>query len=47
VVAIAALPTPDQQILLDLAQMMMRIDAKLDRVLRGLGEDDDGEGQDA
>jgi hypothetical protein len=29
--------------LLDLATMVMGVDAKLDRILRALGEEDDGE----
>jgi len=40
-------PPLDRQLLLDLARMLMRLDAKLDRVLRALGEDDGEEETDA
>jgi hypothetical protein len=40
-------PTPDQRLLRDLAIMVMRIDAKVDRVLGTLGEDDGEEEMDA
>jgi hypothetical protein len=40
-------PAPDEQLLRDLVIMVMRIDAKLDRVLRTLGEDDGEEEMDA
>jgi len=39
-------PTPDERLLRDLAIMLMRIDAKLNRVLRTLGEDDGEEEMD-
>ena len=40
-------PTPDERLLRDLVIMVMRIDAKLNRVLRTLGEDDGEEEMDA
>ena len=41
-------PFPDRQYFFNLAEAVMRVDAKLDRVLRELGEDDEEEdGSDA
>jgi hypothetical protein len=40
-------PTPGERLLRDLVIMVMRIDAKLNRVLRTLGEDDGEEEMDA
>jgi hypothetical protein len=40
-------PAPDERLLRDLVIMVMRTDAKLDRVPRTLGEDDGEEEMDA
>ena len=40
-------PRPDEELLRDLVIMVMRVDAKVDRVLQALGEDDGEEEMDA
>jgi hypothetical protein len=42
-----AAPSAETQLLLDLARTLMRIDAKLDRVLQLLGDEDGEEEVDA
>jgi hypothetical protein len=40
-------PAEDTKLLLDLATTVMEVDAKLERVLYLLGDEDDDEGRDA